>query len=249
MNRVKYFWLPLVAAGHFFLLMWHYVPEIDACDGIVLPPNQVSTDMQTVRTRKERAESFDVVCVFEVAVMLLTLVTVYRTEKLTVVHRALPFFLLLSTFVVRLRHTGILGCAADDPECCSNLNCPSANFTTTLPGCASSYYHDDGNFGMIPIQWARKSFCPVPCWYSNSSLMNPTNVNCKDRSGVVQARCGGLAGTPDVASCYRYGCSREATPIPYYGVRLITANVVAFVCLVLVHHSRIDQSLQQLEDH
>lgn len=232
MYRLVNFWLPLVASVHIFLLVRQYIPDIGVCSDISLPPEQYDDDFRVVLARLANADAFNVVSVCEVFVMGLTLANVYSTyahhqtrgRVQHAVHVILSGLLIVSTLAVRLRHTGMLGCADNDPMCCDNLDCPSTLHTATMPGCASAS-------AAIPVTWSRQSFCPTPCWYSSSARYHASEVECQDVSAAVQAECGGLRGTSDVASCYRYGCSVTVSATPYYEVRLLTANVIVFVCL------------------
>ena len=119
-----------------------------------------------------------------------------------------------------------------DSECCDNLQCPDEIYTARLPGCGILESRQDQGF--VAISWAyRDSFCPLPGWYGFRSNMNATVAEeYRNVQTFVAKWCGGLYGTPDVASCYRYGCSSEVTPIPYYGIRMIVVSV--FVGLTVV---------------
>lgn len=233
MHNFIRFGVPLLAATHVCLLAWQYIPEIGVCKHMRLPSSlRVTDDLDMVFLRNTHADAFNLVSVFELVVMCMTAVQLQYQPKVLRSFKVLPFLLMISTLVVRLRHMGPLGCAKDDKHCCGNLGCPDSDFTMELSGCMSAY--TESKYGYLPIEWSRTSFCTIPCWYSElSAQTNPDNLQCKNVAGNVRDNCGGLYGTPDVASCYRYGCSVKASPIPYYGLRLLTANVIVFVCLSL----------------
>lgn len=230
MQPIVKFGIPLLAATHACLLAWMYIPEIGVCDGMRLPYEQVTDDMEIVLARIKQSESWDFVSVFEIFAMTVFAVHVGTKGTVTGGYKLLPFLLMTSTLVVRLRHMGLLGCSDGDLHCCANMGCPNQDMTHSLPGCGINFNSE--KYGSLPIKWSRTSFCPIPCWYSAAAAATPGDEqNCKDLSGDIRSNCYGLYGTPDVASCYRYGCSLAASPIPYYGVRLLLANVILFVCL------------------
>lgn len=231
MHSAVRFGVPLIAATHACLLAWHYVPEIGACQDMRLPPEQVTDDIQVVLSRNARADAFDLVSVFELVAMCIAAFYCILHRNIDSAFQLLPGLLLVTTLVVRLRHIGPLGCSSGDAQCCANLGCPDKDFTIELAGCMSQF--TGASYGYLPIEWSRTSFCSIPCWYSDSASYSPDPdmLQCKNVVGNVQKNCGGLYGTPDVASCYRYGCSVNASPIPYYGVRMLTANVILFVLL------------------
>ena len=236
MHSVIHFGVPFLAATHACLLAWQYIPEIGVCEHMRLPPEPVTDDSEVVALRNTHADAFNLVSVFELVVMCMTAAHLRGNKKLHGSFKLLPFLLMISTLVVRLRHMGPLGCAKGDAHCCGNLGCPDRDFTMELSGCMSTY--TGNSYGYLPIEWGRTSFCTIPCWYSGiSAQTHPNDLQCKNAAGNVQSNCGGLYGTPDVASCYRYGCSVKASPIPYYGVRLLTANVIVFACLGLAAQS------------
>lgn len=231
--------VPLIAATHAGLLKWQYVPELYVCDNISMPQVHTSDDIFTAIDRQSRSAEYSIVSVLELVVMFLVSYVCkggqgMNKQLLQGGYRYLPLILVVSTLAIRLRHIGLFGCVDGDPYCCGNLQCPDSMYTANLPGC--SMQSDKQDQGFVAISWAyRNSFCPLPGWYG---LPSNYNVNLDIQSRNVQtyvARwCGGLYGTPDVASCYRYGCSSKATPIPYYGIRMVVANVILFVLLSLL---------------
>lgn len=238
MHSVVRFGVPFLAATHVCLLAWQYIPEIGVCENMRLPPERVTDDSETVALRNTHVDAFNLVSVFELVVMCATATHLSVSNTISGSFKLLPFLLLVSTLVVRLRHMGPLGCSTGDEHCCGNLGCPDSPFTNELSGCMSAY--TENTYGYLPIEWSRTSFCTIPCWYSGlSSQTHPNDLQCKNVAGNVRSNCGGLYGTPDVASCYRYGCSVKASPIPYYGVRLLTANVIVFACLALAAQIRL----------
>lgn len=215
--------LPMFVTLHAFLLLWYYVPEIGACDDLPLPRLQGTSDITVALDRQGRSYTFSLASVLEIAVMVLIVYCTRHEPKklsLTGTARWLPMVLIVDALVLRARHIGLGACAPHDPVCCSNLNCPDTAFTTVLPGCQSA---TGGVETWLPVKWGdRTSYCPLPPWYVNSNALE---------------LCRGLVGTPDVASCYRYGCSSVATPVPYYSVRLITGSVILFALLALTARS------------
>ncbi len=215
--------LPMFVTLHAFLLMWYYVPEIGVCDDLPLPRLQGTSDVTVALDRQGRSYTFNLASVLEIVTMVMILFFARSAPKklsLAGAARWLPMVLIIDALVLRGRHIGLGACAPHDSACCDNLNCPDTAFTTTLAGCASA---TSGMETWLPIKWGdRTSYCPLAPWYVNSNALE---------------LCRGLAGTPDVASCYRYGCSSVATPVMYYSVRIITFNVVVFALLSLAARS------------
>lgn len=115
----------------------------------------------------------------------------------------LPMILLVDAIAVRGRHIGFGSCTPFDNECCDALHCFKFESCTSPPFLASTTNWNN-----------RLNYCPLPYFYY------------KDAS--AKFACGTLDNTPDMASCYRYGCSRKHTPYQYYMVRIM------FVLLVLI---------------
>jgi len=196
--------------------MYAYVPEIGVCGKMSLPRVQYRDDTMVVSDRLSTEAQLHLLSAVEVVLMLsIIIVGNYRAKPpyLPTSLLALPGLILIGVIAVRMRHTGILGCAKGDPECCANMLCSDLPMTTTLPpGCDKFASRVD----TITINWRnRSSYCIVPSWYVEPA---PTV-------------CGGLYGTPDTNACYQYGCSSESTAIPYYSGRLIMGNAILFAFL------------------
>jgi len=225
---------------HACLILWQYVPEMGVCEGLYVPARHASDDLSMAKDRSSRSIGFNMVSFLEIFIMFLVAANCNPGDgkKKQLVRggvRLLPLVLVVSTLVVRMRHIGTMGCAEGDTQCCANLGCPDELYTSRLPGCRAS--ENQGDMGFVAISWSfRNSFCPVPGWYSVAPNRTYTTMQ-RNVAGNVLYNCGGLYGTPDVASCYRYGCSSVATPIPYYGVHMITFSVILFVAVSLLSPS------------
>jgi len=207
--------LAVLFVVHVGLLLFTYVPEIGVCDVYTLPKTTYIDDEREINDRLTTAAQFQMLSAFEVVLMACVVIA----GKMLPASAPLPGFMLLlpgailvGVIAVRMRHTGMLGCAAGDKECCSNMICLDYHLTT-LPGTIGCNDLGDPT-QQIPILWLnRKTYCPVPHWYdSNTATL-----------------CRGLRGTPNLAACYQYGCSSVATPVPYYGVRVLMLNAILFV--------------------
>jgi hypothetical protein len=208
--------LVMLLVLHMGLLVYMYVPEFGVCDTYTLPKQRYVDDEQAVRERLTTAAQFNVLSAFEVVLMACVVVAgtmLPARERFPGFVLVLPGLILVGVISVRMRHTGLLGCAAGDTQCCANMVCLDYPFTSTPSaiGCG----RDAPLSSSIPIQWFnRTSYCTIPAWYST----NPFAVSL----------CNGLRRSPDTSACYQYGCSSVATPIPYYGVRLIMLNAILF---------------------
>lgn len=205
--------LRLLLFAHLALLLWLSVPEITACSGMELPVKANPTDLVTARDRVSRGTYFYLASFIDVFAMVYI---VSRSERVPGRHdlrgysRLVPGVMLASTVVFRARYKY---CTPNDPECCGSLNCPTTSSSLGLSGCPDTPGRD------FPINWNdRKSWCAMPSWYKDT-----------DAATV----CGGLAVLPDVASCYRYGCS-SLVPVQYYGTHMIMWSSIVFAILALV---------------
>lgn len=115
----------------------------------------------------------------------------------------LPIALLVDAIAVRGRHIGFGSCTPFDNECCDALHC------FEFPACTSPPF-----LASITDWNNRLNYCPLPYFYYKDAR--------------AKFACGTLSNTPDMASCYRYGCSRKHTPYQYFMVR------VMFVLLVVI---------------
>lgn len=112
-----------------------------------------------------------------------------------------PGIVIVTLFMNRIRHIGILGCYDGDKYCCGAAYCPNATKTLSLPGCT-----DEG-----VIYWGDSmNYCPWPKWYTINS------ENCGSS----------LAQTPDITWCYTYGCNYDSTPSRYVLNRAWVLNAV-----------------------
>ena len=119
---------------------------------------------------------------------------------------AFGFVLINDLIAVRARHVGFGACTPNDRACCAELQCYDFPSCTTPPFLSST------------TDWNnRQNYCPMPYFYI------------KDAS--ARLACGSLANTPDMASCYRYGCSRKHVPYQYYmnRVMLVILCIIGFL--------------------
>jgi len=223
-----------LALVHLGLLLHEYIPELGSCTDMEFPSTDVHIidDRHTLFDRVALATEFHMVSGVEILLMIVIIMVGALRERSTygevyLPHALLvmPALLIIGVVAIRMRHTGVLGCAYGDDQCCDNMYCPDTKVTTfsELPGCnVGGGYHPTQigtSAGSHIIQWHdRRTYCAVPPWY-----VSPLPVE-----------CGGLSGVPDTAACYRYGCSYETTPVPYVGVRLIMANAILFA-IVAIH--------------
>ena len=116
------------------------------------------------------------------------------------------FVLLNDAIAVRARHIGFVACTPNDKSCCEELECHKFPSCTSPPFLSSTTNWNN-----------RLNYCPMPYFYYNDAS--------------AQSACGSLANTPDMASCYRYGCSRQHTPYQHYVVRvmLVLLCVISFM--------------------
>ena len=198
---------------HLALLLWISVPEVTACSGMDLPSFSNIGDVATARDRASRGAYFYLAPFIDVLAMAYI---VSRSDPspgrhdLRGYHRLVPGVMLVSTIAFRARY---MYCTPNDPECCGSLQCPTTEYSLDLPGCPSTPGRD------FPIDWNdRMSWCAMPSWYKDTEAAR---------------ECGGLSVLPDVASCYRYGCS-ALVPVQYNGTRMIMWSSIVFAILALV---------------
>jgi len=235
-GRYILFTLVLVHSG---LLLREYIGETGSCKNLSLPAQHLKDDVFTVDDRLAIAAQFHVVSVCEILLMALVLMAGFVRDKrsayalsdgqipyLSFSMLVFPALILVGVVSVRMRHTGVFGCAHGDDQCCDNMYCPDTASTTysELPGCNLGGGYRAANVnspGTGAINWNdRSSYCVVPSWYHSP----------------LPIECGGLLRLPDTSACYQYGCSYDTTPVPYVSVRLIMANAILFV-IVSVHSS------------
>ena len=208
---------------HIGFLIYAYVPEVGVCDDQRLPPRRVADDQMAVSERLSTEAVFNVLSASEVVLMCsVVLIGTLRKSRdskgpyLPSYLLVLPGLIAVGVIAVRMRHTGLLGCARGDTQCCANMMCSDLKVTTTPPpGCnrIGGYTLSEEQ---IYINWRnRTTYCTIPSWYIDPA----------------PELCGGLYGAPDTHACYQYGCSAESTPKSYYGVRLLIANAILFVIL------------------
>jgi len=207
---------------HVGLLVYRYVPDRTACLDERWPTGSIITgaqsrDDRTVLDRVAESSLYELVSAMETVVMLCVILWgtiraaqgVGARSYLPDVGLLLPGLLLVSALSIRARHTGIFGCASGDPECCGNMYC-SDTPGNNVPGCGTTHNLDRSDVVTVADWDNRLAYCPVPSWYVPD--------HCSDS----------LRGSPDLATCYQYGCSVEHTPIQYFSGRLEFATVVLF---------------------
>lgn len=211
--------LRMLPFAHISLLLWLYVPEITTCSDMELPTASVSNDLQVARERAARGSYFyaaAIVDVFSMIAIVLSSSVRAGYHDLRGYGRWIPVLMLASGIAFRARYTH---CVPNDPECCDGLGCPTTSFSTDFAGCSSQ-----GPFDAFYIDWHdRNNWCALPLWYQTTN---------------AASLCGGLQNTPDVASCYRYGCSALA-PARYNGVRMVIWSSTLFAVLALVPYQKL----------
>ena len=203
--------LPILACSHLALLLWLSLPDINACSSQALPAGIHPRDIETAAERSKNGALFYLASFLDVIGIVYIILNSRKCASrhdLQGHHRWVPVLSIMSMIAFRSRY---LYCASTDAECCANLKCPETTYAADFEGCS--------DLARNAIIWSeRENWCPVPKWY--------------DQSGIVEI-CGGLHKLPDVASCYRYGCSTQA-PVRYYGNRVIMWSSVLFALLSLV---------------
>lgn len=121
-------------------------------------------------------------------------------------HRALANALLIDAIAVRARHLGVGSCTPYDTQCCSALGCYEFTSCTSPP------------FLSVQTNWNnRLNYCPLPYFYYKDS--------------TARLSCTSLSNTPDMASCYRYGCSSMHTPFLHYVQRIALGVLVSIAVM------------------
>jgi len=205
--------LLVLIAMHIGLLIQSYAPEAGACGHTY--KHVLNTDLnalEVARQRDRNADTFAFAAVIESVGMLMMLAGSQS--------RIVPSVLVIDALALRARHIGMGGCTPYDTRCCTELSCATTNYTTSLANCREKSVGPAGISSTIKIDWQqRTNYCALPAFYTKDSL--------------AEILCGNLENTPDVASCYRYGCSSENVPRQYYSTRIITANVLLIAILAL----------------
>lgn len=206
--------LAILLVLHIGLLVYTYVPEMGVCDNLTLSASRVVSDENAVGERLSTSAQFNVLSAVEVVLMACVVVacSMRTTDHLPGLVLVLPGLILVGVIAVRMRHTGLFGCAQGDPQCCGNMVCLDATFTSSPSaiGCDRRSTASD----QINVYWDRRTtYCMIPEWYTSEAAI----------------LCGGLHRSPNTYACYQYGCSAESTAIPYYGVRLVMFNAILFV--------------------
>ena len=120
--------------------------------------------------------------------------------------RALATILLVDAIAVRARHIGVVSCTPHDTQCCSALGCYEFTACTSPP------------FLGAQTNWKnRLNYCPLPYFYYKDS--------------TARLSCTSLSNTPDMASCYRYGCSSTYMPFLHYIHRIMLGTQVGIIVL------------------
>lgn len=207
--------LRILAVTHIFLLIWTYGVEYDTCRNVSLPTLVPPSDYETSEERKTMGKNFHAAALFDVFCILFILIVSNKTQGKHDIRgfaRWVPAWMIAYNIAFRARHT--YG-DSSDKQSCSSLNCPTTAFSFNLTGCKTFK-----GLNTFFIDWqVRSNWCAIPTWYS-------------DENDVTRVCPGGLINTPDVASCYRYGC--EHTPQHrYIAVRMIlwSSVVLAFLAL------------------
>lgn len=115
--------------------------------------------------------------------------------------RLLPSLLLVDVIAIRARHLGWGSCSPNDTRCCSALNCFNFDNCQQPPFIEATTNWND-----------RRNYCPMPHFYVKDSK--------------AKSACKYLSNTPDMASCYRYGCSKTHTPFQYWIQRSTVLSLV-----------------------
>lgn len=204
---------------HAVLCVWLYVPEFTTCKNMNLPYEIVANDLDVARARAKRGSYFHGATVIDLFGMILIVVASQKRvarHDLTGLARWLPVCMMSSNIAFRARYT--FGWA-DDPESCDGLQCPTSRYSLDMSGC----YNADSLY-TFEVDWRnRDNWCALPHWYQTT---NAASV------------CRGLENTPDVSSCYRYGCTKSV-PHRYVAVRMVIMSSFLFALVCLVPYSRL----------
>ena len=203
----------VLIAMHIGLLIQSYATEAGACAHTY--KRVLNTDLgalEVARQRDRNADTFALAAIIESAGMLM--IAAGASSRL------IPSILVVDALALRARHVGLGGCTPYDPKCCTELSCVTTNYTTSMANCREKTIGKAGISSTIKVNWQqRTNYCALPAFYTKDSL--------------AETLCGNLANTPDVASCYRYGCSSENVPRQYYSTRIITINVLVIAVLAM----------------
>lgn len=208
--------LRILAVTHVCLLIWTYGVEYDTCRDVSLPNLAAPSDFEASEKRAAMGKNFHSAAFFDVFCIILIFTTSSKKKgnhDMRGIARWIPAWMIAYSIAFRARHT--YG-DSSDKESCSSLNCPTTVFSVNLTGCKTFQ-----GFDTFFIDWqVRSNWCAIPTWYNNDN-------------NVLDVCPGGLINTPDVASCYRYGC--EHTPQHrYIAVRMILWSAVALAILALI---------------
>ena len=213
---LKYY-LATVQFLMFVLANWS---EAGACDNTRLPDDSAFSDRQVASDRTFQGANFYSASVIE---LLLICTCILLSRKTSYAHdlkgsaRWVPVFIIVLNMSCRARY---VYSTPYDSKACNALGCPDTHTSYSFPQCVLG----DGKSAYV-VKWGmRKNWCPVPDFYQK----NPYLV----------AACGGLKNTPDVASCYRYGCTSQ-TGIRYNIVRVLIWNAFLFATVVLVPYTAV----------
>jgi len=219
--------LRMLPCAYVSMLIWLYVPELTTCGDMSLPTASVSTDLRVARERAARGSYYHAAAIVDVfSMMTIILASSKRAgyHDLRGYSRWVPVLMLSSGIAFRARYTH---CVPNDPECCDGLGCPTTSYSVDLAGCAAQ-----GPVDSFYIDWHdRNNWCALPRWYQTTN---------------AASLCGGLQNTPDVSSCYRYGCSALA-PTRYYGARMLIWCSTLFAIMALVPYAPLVASTPRVQ--
>lgn len=175
-----------------------------------------SSDEATLEDRIRDGQDFRAFSVLQLLLMALTVVlgeirhrgdtteTYYLSPLLIVL---LPGTMLVGAFAVRVRHTGMFGCASGDPYCCDNMPFDVTDASNT---------HVDGCSQAVRINaYNRSAYCALPYWYNTAACT------------------GGLVNTTDLHLYNTYGCSSVYTADEYWYNRIVLIIEVLFAAMAI----------------
>lgn len=215
----------ILSGAHLSIVVWLYGTEYGSCSNMELPRLSQPGDLDAARLFQSNGTLFhaatflDIVCI---TCILLLSKRERGSHDLTGIRSWVPMLMISYGIAFRARYTeGLLS----DSQSCASLACPTTSYSVTLSGCPGDTGErgDGGEFDSFYIDWnARDSWCPIPRWY---------DVN-------AAQLCNGLTNIPDVASCYRYGCTYELTQYRYVGVRMLMYGSALLGALSLLPYSK-----------
>lgn len=210
--------LPILAAAHLSILLWVNMPEMYSCANISLPAVAVLTDVTVSRDRAARGVYFHAASIVELVLMAYIVVRSRRVVKrhdLDGGDRWVSVLLIVVNMVARARY---VYSTPLDMESCDSLMCPTTPYSSQLNGCQGA----DG-VDSFYIDWNdRDNWCPTPKWYRDQPY--------------AATMCGGLANIPDIAACYRYGCT-PLVPARYNAIRVLIWSSFLFALVALVPYT------------